>query len=383
MIFLYSDVLYGAGGIESYLHALASHLRTAKIAFQVAVAELEPCALVDDLVASGVEVYRQRRLPGDRWRVRQRMLQRWVLRRLKPGDWVFCVRQPLPDLYLGFVRDVHRRQARLAASWALAPEFAKPPNQEFSQAVAETDAVISVAQCTTDQFRSVYGYKGKVHVVPYHNILFFHEIVPPPPGPPWKIGFLGRLERNHKNLDQLILAFRGLVSIRTDVELHLHGRGPDESALKELVSREELSDKVFFHGTYDHRSDLPSIMERCHVFAYPSRFEGGPCFTLLELMQAGRFCVASRVGGIPDLYEGRPTLGALVDPGDAHGLRDALADAVESAAAGIIDGERIRARYLEAFDNGFAHRAWTAALGLNESAPLSLYTMASTSRTEV
>ena len=364
MIYLYSDILSRSGGIETYLHALAIHLQNEKIPSRVAVAEMETCPLIDDLVSRGIEVYRQRRVFGDRWLVRQRMLQLWLLSKLKPGDWVFCVRQPLPELYLGLVRGVHRRKARLAASWMFAPEFLSPEDKNFAKAVAETDAVISVAHCTAGQFKTVYGYSGPVHVVPYHNFLFFPDVVALPSAPPWKIGYLGRLERKQKNLTELLTAFSGLASTRSDVELHLHGRGPDESFLRDMVRQQKLEDRTFFHGGYDHRHDLPRIMQQCHFFVYPSRFEGGPCFSLLELMQAGRFCVASRVGGIPDLYENQPNLGALVEPGDISSLQTAFSETIDRIAAGAIKGEIIRARYLEAFDISSAHRAWSTALGL-------------------
>lgn len=368
MIFLYSDYISRSGGIETYLHALAIHLHNEKMPFRVAVAEMEPCPLVDELVGRGIDVYRQRRVFGDRWLVRQRILQLWVLSKLKPGDWVFCVRQPMPELYLSLVRGVHFRKARLAASWMFAPEFLSPDDKKLAQAVSETDSVISVARCTSHQFKTVYGYNGKVNVVPYHNVLFFPDVVPLPPGPPWKIGYLGRLERTQKNLVELITAFSKLAGTRDDVELHLHGRGPDEDFLRDLVAKEKLDDRVFFHGPYDHRHDLQSIMQRCHFFVYPSRFEGGPCFSLLELMQAGRFCVASRVGGIPDLYENYPELGTLIEPGDVAALCTALEDAVKRMAAGAIASQPIRDFYLAGFDLASAHRAWLKALDLKTEA---------------
>ena len=43
MVFLYSDILYRAGGIETYLHALALHLKRERIPFRVAVAEPGRC----------------------------------------------------------------------------------------------------------------------------------------------------------------------------------------------------------------------------------------------------------------------------------------------------------------------------------------------------
>lgn len=41
MIFLYSDVLYRADGIETYVYSLALHLHREGIPFRVVVAELE------------------------------------------------------------------------------------------------------------------------------------------------------------------------------------------------------------------------------------------------------------------------------------------------------------------------------------------------------
>lgn len=365
MIFLYSDVLYRAGGVETYLHVLALHLHTQRIPFRVVVAELERCPLVDELVEKGIEVYRQQRLPGDRWLVRQHFMLTWLGTQLKPGDWVFCLRQPLPRIYLRMVRLVHRRQARIAASWALAPEFLPPLppyGDKFCQAVAQTDAVISVSKCTAHQFKAVYGYTGKVHVVPLHNLLFFPEPIPLPAGPPWKIGFIGRLDIKQKNLDSLLYALVPVVQEWQDVELHLYGGGSDQPQIEALALSLGIQNHIVFHGAYDHRKDLPQIMANCHFFVYPSRFEGGPCFTLLELMQAGRFCVAARVGGIPDLYEGFPKVGLLVSPDNSSEISQGIVKALELLASEEIKEDIIRERYFDGFDLESAHQAWNLAL---------------------
>lgn len=365
MIFLYSDVLYRAGGIETYLHALALHLHKQKIAFRVVVAELEQCPLVDELVDKGIKVYRQRRLPGDRWLVRQHFMLTWLGTQLKPGDWVFCVRQPMPELYLKMVRLVHSRRAKIAASWIFAPKFlppVPPHGEKFCQAVAETDAVISVSRCTVQQFKDVYGYTGHVPVVPYHNLLLFQKPVPLPPAPPWKIGFIGRLDIKQKNLDTLLQALTPIVQEWQQIELHLYGRGPDQTQLQALAMSLGIQKHVVFHGAYDHRKDLPQIMANCHFFVYPSRFEGGPCFTLLELMQAGRFCVAADVGGSSDLYEGFSEVGSLISPDDASELSQAMATALEKLDSGSINGDTIRDRYFDGFDMASAHRAWISVV---------------------
>jgi len=361
MIYIYSDVLYRAGGIETYLHALSLHLHNQNIPIRVVVAELEPCPLLQELNEKGIPVYRQPRVWGDRWLIRQRVMMTWLATQIKPGDWVYCVRQPMPPLYLSLVRLVHQRQAKIAASWMLAPEFLPPDRPQFCQAVAETDVVISVSNCTVNQFKQMYKYPGQVQVIPYHNHLLFSQVVPLPAAAPWKIGFMGRLDIQQKNLDRLLEVF-AVVSKTWQVELHLYGRGKDQANLEIIANELGISDRVIFHGAYDHRSDLPKIMANCHFFVYPSRYEGGPCFTLLELMQAGRFCVASNVGGIPDLYENHPEAGLLVSPDDPDDLTRALDTTLRRIANGELDCKKVRDRYFDGFDIHSAHKAWKTTL---------------------
>ena len=367
MIFLYSDVLYRAGGIETYLHALALKLREEGIPFRVAVSEQEPCPLVDELVGLGIDVYRQRMVRGDRWHVRKWLLLLWLWWKVRAGDWVYCVRQPMPEIYLRLVRMLHARGARLAASWIYAPSsLTTPPHlrDRFSEAVRETDAVISVANCTAGEFSKVYGYEGQVHVVRYHNLPVFADAVPLPPGPPWRIGFMGRIEIVHKNLDMVLEGFGQLCRRRGDVELHFFGGGPNEAELEAMVARSGLESKVVLHGRYDHRTDLPSIVASCHLFIYPSRYEGGPCLSLLELLQAGRFVVTSPVGGIPDIYEGHPGFGVMVAPDDPQAFVDALQAGLAKVAANGVDQRAMREHYARNFDMSAAHRDWMGALRL-------------------
>ena len=372
MIFLYSDVVYRAGGIETYLHALATHLHQKGIPFRVAVSEQEPSPLIDELVQRGIDVYRQAVIRGDRWHLRKRMLNFWLRRQLAPSDWVFCVRQPMPELYLGLVRSVHARGARIASSWIFAPEMLATPAQfldRFSRAVRETDVVISVAQCTAHQFEKVYGYDGPVHVVNYHNLEVFKTPVPLPPTPPFRIGYMGRIEIVQKNLDMILKAFQELMGRRSDVELHIYGGGPDEEQFKALVDAANLGNRVALHGSYDHRRDLRRIISSCHLFVYPSRYEGGPCLSLLELLQAGRYVVTAPVGGIPDIYESRPDLGMMVDPGNPRAFVDALEEALQKVASNTVDQAAMRAHYEKYFNMAAAHRAWTRALGIGPDQP--------------
>ncbi|MCS3642373.1 glycosyltransferase family 4 protein [Salinibacter ruber] len=367
MIYLYSDYISSAGGIETYLHALATKLDQEGIPFRVAVAEMEHCSLLDELKEKGMEVYRQGWVPGDRWYMRQRVLLWWLRWQLNEGDWLYCLRQPHPELYLKTVRTAHSQGAKIAASWRLAPNLMSAPQgkwvEPYKQAVEETDAVISVSECTVDQFRERYDYDGPVHVVRYHNLEFFDEPVPMPEGPPWRIGYMGRLSMVQKNLDTLIKAFKEFIKREAEkIELHLYGDGPDRRELESLTTELSISDRVFFHGRYDHRTDLPDIVSNCHFFVYTSRFEGGPCFTLLELLQAGRFVVASAVGGIPDIYKGHPEAGLLIEDITEPILQRNLQRGVDKVKEERIRPEIIRNRYERTFDMEAAHRDFVRIL---------------------
>jgi glycosyltransferase involved in cell wall biosynthesis len=371
-IVLFADLLGGFGGVETYLDAIARRLQADRWPVCVTVCLNDPAPFLDGLEQIGVPVYRQPRVPGDRWQVRQRLLIRHVAGRLKLGDWVFCVRQPMPEIYLSLARTVHTRGARLAASWMFAPEFLPPPpgrtGARFKRAIAETDVVISVAQCTKDQFRAIYSYDGPVRVVRYHNREIFTEPVALPPGPPYAIGFMGRIAIGQKNLDTILDAVKRLAGQRPDVHFNFHGGGEDLERFRGMVVTAGLKARVTLHGPYDHRRDLPSIIATNHLFVYTSRYEGGPCFVLIELLQAGRFVVTSPVGGIPDIYAGRPEIGELVPPDDPPLIADAFDRALGRIARGAIDPAAIRAVYEAEFREPVAHRQWLSALGLDDGA---------------
>ena len=371
-IWLFSDILAGLGGIETYLDALARKLHDEGRQFRIAVSLNGPTPILDDLEALGIPIYRQKRIPGDRFHIRQRLLVRHVANRLNPGDWVYCIRQPMPEIYLSLVRAVHAREAKIAASWIFSPRYIPPPagrvGDAFCRAVRQTDAVISVSECGKGEFAQIYGHSGKVNVVRYHNRPLFDGAVPMPSTPPFQVGYAGRIDIHQKNLDTLIEAFALLCDKRPDSVLNLHGGGPDEDGLQTLVTGSPVADRIRIHGRYDLARDMAGIVARSHVFTYASRFEGGPCFSLLELMQAGRYVVASPVGGIPDLYDGHPEAGALVDFQSPAAIAEALEQAASRIEEGAIDEHRIRQRYLAEFTGDHAHAQFLEALGLEDVA---------------
>jgi glycosyltransferase involved in cell wall biosynthesis len=78
---------------------------------------------------------------------------------------------------------------------------------------------------------------------------------------------------------------------------------------------------VTFLGAVPHE-ELPSWMAAADVLVLPSRREGLG-LVLLEAMACGTPCVASRVGGIPEILG--EDCGELVEPDDPGSLANAIA----------------------------------------------------------
>ncbi|HYC48361.1 MAG TPA: glycosyltransferase family 4 protein, partial [Burkholderiales bacterium] len=92
---------------------------------------------------------------------------------------------------------------------------------------------------------------------------------------------------------------------------------------------------------------LPEVLCAAHVFAAPSRYEGGPGFVYLEAMACGLPVVACTGNGASDVIA-EARAGALVEPGDVAGTAEALTEL-------LLDEER-RARFSRAArDYAVAH----------------------------
>jgi len=129
-------------------------------------------------------------------------------------------------------------------------------------------------------------------------------------------GALGRLVPE-KGFDVLIRAFGRLGRENRDARLAIGGAGPARPALEQLAHAEGLSDRMEFAGFV---RDVPAFLAGINVFVLPSRWEAFG-IALLEAMAAGLPCIASRVGGMPEVGG---DLVRWVEPDDVDGLYRAM-----------------------------------------------------------
>lgn len=130
-----------------------------------------------------------------------------------------------------------------------------------------------------------------------------------------------------KGLDTLKAAFERLVADGSADRLVIVGGGPLEADLRDWAGEDQaLDEKVLVTGRLA-QADVARWMAASDVFVLPS-YNEGLGLVLFEAMACGTPCVASAVGGVPEVLDERT--GVLVPPGDAAELASAVAGLLAS-----------------------------------------------------
>jgi glycosyltransferase involved in cell wall biosynthesis len=187
-----------------------------------------------------------------------------------------------------------------------------------------TDLFLFESNYAAGLFRSLMGRPpGLVRVV--HNGVGEAEFEPiAPAADATDIVALGEL-RPVKAFDVLIEALALLKRAGRPVSVTIGGEGPLEPQLKAQAARLGIADLVRFIG---HRPAREAFaMGR--TFVVPSRAESLP-YVVLEAAAAGVPMVATRVGGIPEVFG--PEASHLIAPEDVGVLAGAIAAALDAPA---------------------------------------------------
>lgn len=141
---------------------------------------------------------------------------------------------------------------------------------------------------------------------------------------------IGRLSAQ-KSLPMLIQAFAVAHLQNQSLHLLILGEGPDRAALEMLVASTQIGDSVTFAG---NQSDVRPYLAAADIFVLPSASEG-ISNALLEAMSAGLACLATPVGGNPQVLD-QGSCGLLLPVGDVPAWSRALVDV--SLSASLMDG---------------------------------------------
>lgn len=118
---------------------------------------------------------------------------------------------------------------------------------------------------------------------------------------PIRIGFIGTFASLYKGPDTLLHAI-ALCQGRLNLRLEMVGAGRYLPGMKALADKLGVTDRVEFRGEISSGRSIFEFLDSIDLFVMPSRQEGLPR-ALVEAMSRGCPCIASAVGGIPELLE--------------------------------------------------------------------------------
>jgi len=154
--------------------------------------------------------------------------------------------------------------------------------------------------------------------------------------------FAGRLAEN-KGLEYLAEAAAHVAKERPDVKFVIVGEdGGARDGFEKRVKALGIQDNVKLTGHIQEEAVFRSAFAACDIFVLPSIFEAFG-IVILEAMAMGRPCVATRVGGVPDLVSDGRT-GILVEPKDPVALAKGLIKVLDEPALAKDMGVNARKR---------------------------------------
>jgi glycosyltransferase involved in cell wall biosynthesis len=160
--------------------------------------------------------------------------------------------------------------------------------------------------------------KEKIKVIKNSTDLSFfkgHSPISRQRGEPLRILFIGRLT-NLKGLETLVLAINDI----ENVQLTICGDGPEYIQIYEL-NRQLMNENVDFLGRLS-KNEIYERLKLNHVLILPSITEG-LSHTLIDAIAFGMPCIASNVGGNPEVISDRFN-GLLFPARDVNALKNAI-----------------------------------------------------------
>ena len=139
------------------------------------------------------------------------------------------------------------------------------------------------------------------------------------PNRPLNISITAKLHAN-KGHEWALKAISEKISQIKINKIHIFGEGPERQNLENLCNNlNNIKDKVVFHGFVN---DPSQYYDDIDIALLPSLGEGIP-LSLLEVMRLGIPCIATNVGGIPEIIINNES-GILIEPNDGKALVDAI-----------------------------------------------------------
>lgn len=223
------------------------------------------------------------------------------------------------------------RLRHLGAEIGLSPFLQRICYRRAEHLVAVSDStaadLISTMGMAPEQISIIrHGATPEEYIFPADDLAVFRETLGVFTRP--FLLFVGRLEPR-KGIQTLLEAFNEILK-KQDAVLVLAGKG-DVERYAALAYKLGVDKNIRILGYVDPLT-LRKLYAACDLFVFPSLWEGFG-LVALEARSAGKFIVASNVGGIPEAV---PTgAGYLVPPGNPMSLAQAILQAGSEPHVGV------------------------------------------------
>jgi glycosyltransferase involved in cell wall biosynthesis len=183
-----------------------------------------------------------------------------------------------------------------------------------------TTHVIGVSQCTAESVARQFPRLDRTRLHFIHtggmDDRALLELPEPRPGPPWQLGFVGRIVDQKQPLELVRLAH--CLTGRLDYQIHIFGDGPLLPELKAAAP----ADRFQFHGYWT--AGRPSMVSQFHLLVHTAKEE--PLgLVLIESNLGARPVAAYGVDGVLEIIANRET-GIHVAPRDVTALAAAVCE---------------------------------------------------------
>ena len=183
--------------------------------------------------------------------------------------------------------------------------------------IQNSDAVTAVSQSLVDQTQDMLDIQKDIQVI-YNFVMEddYHKPVVGTVRQKYQIDQEEKLVvhisnfRKVKRVDDVVHSFHKLLS-KMPARLLLVGDGPERSRIKQLTKELQIESKVHFLGK---QRNIPAILADSDLLLLLSEKESFG-LVLLEAMASGVPCIATNVGGIPEVIDHNQS-GFIVPLGD-------------------------------------------------------------------
>jgi glycosyltransferase involved in cell wall biosynthesis len=217
--------------------------------------------------------------------------------------------------------------------------------------------VVAQAQPVADNFARSFDWKHPIEVLPAFaqalegRVAVSKHTVPLGAA---KAAIFGRLVP-HKRVAWLVTQWPRLkAGLR---ELHIHGTGPEEPIIRDLIAKHRLGGAVFLHGAYPSGGAYAELLSHYDVTLLPTVGAEGAPLVLLESMACGVPFVATDAGGIRD-YDNPDCI--VTSVGDSEDFLNGVETLANRLAHGEIDQHRLQTFYDSHFSQEALAPRWKA-----------------------